>query len=249
MHFETMLTELRTTLRERVRNGTLTERGLARTIGISQPHMHHVLKGIRALSPQIADRILASLSLTAFDLVHKPELLRYVQKAPAGIEGFSFVRCLAGRLGPGYPWPADIGSLERIPLDNRVLEQMGYPVLVRTGLDLAMAPIFGADDMVLLDQLPAVRLAIDPRCFYVIKASGRGFIRRLRHIGNSLYLVTEATRAYPSAWERLDLDHLPLDQVVRARVTFIPKENEWAANVYPLLHGRPVKPAPPFDAN
>ena len=43
---------------DRIHNGELTERGFARLIGISQPHAHNVLKGVRNLSPEIFDLIL-----------------------------------------------------------------------------------------------------------------------------------------------------------------------------------------------
>jgi len=56
-------------LRERVRNGELTERGLARTVGISQPHIHNVLKGKRIFSLEKSDAILRRLSLDVRDLV------------------------------------------------------------------------------------------------------------------------------------------------------------------------------------
>ncbi len=46
---------------DRIHNGELTERGFARQIGISQPHAHNVLKGVRNLSPEIFDSILKYL--------------------------------------------------------------------------------------------------------------------------------------------------------------------------------------------
>lgn len=52
----------------KVQNGELTERGLARMIGISQPHMHHILKGARGLSVETADRLLWRLGLSLLDL-------------------------------------------------------------------------------------------------------------------------------------------------------------------------------------
>jgi plasmid maintenance system antidote protein VapI len=64
-------------LRARVQSGELTERGLARLIGISQPHMHHVLKGKRDLSPATADRILVTLSLDLMDLLDPQDLLEW----------------------------------------------------------------------------------------------------------------------------------------------------------------------------
>jgi hypothetical protein len=50
-------------VRNEVRNGELTERGFARLIGISQPHAHNVLKGVRTLSPQVFDLILKYLAI------------------------------------------------------------------------------------------------------------------------------------------------------------------------------------------
>jgi predicted transcriptional regulator len=62
-------------LRRRVRSGELTERRLARQTGISQPHIHQVLKGKRVLSTQKADEILSHLRLDLLDLVDVEELL------------------------------------------------------------------------------------------------------------------------------------------------------------------------------
>jgi hypothetical protein len=50
-------------LRDKIRKGEITERSLARITGISQPHLHNVLKGKRLLSTEKADRILFHLHL------------------------------------------------------------------------------------------------------------------------------------------------------------------------------------------
>ena len=50
MTFDDLRARLVENLRLRVRSGVATERGLARQTGISQPHLHHVLKGKRLLS-------------------------------------------------------------------------------------------------------------------------------------------------------------------------------------------------------
>ena len=55
-------------IRNRIRNGELTERALARQIGISQPHVHNALKGVRTLSPKILDSILRHFRLSLVDL-------------------------------------------------------------------------------------------------------------------------------------------------------------------------------------
>jgi hypothetical protein len=61
-------------LQERVRSWELTERGLARLTGISQPHIHNVLKGKRVFSKDTADAILVELHLDVLDLVEPREL-------------------------------------------------------------------------------------------------------------------------------------------------------------------------------
>jgi hypothetical protein len=72
MTFLTLHARLIWMVQVRIRNGDITERGFARLTGISQPHIHHVLKGARALSPGMSDRILEGLGLTVLDLVDGP---------------------------------------------------------------------------------------------------------------------------------------------------------------------------------
>ncbi len=48
-------------LRDRVRSGEITERGIARETGLSQPHVHNLLKGIRAPSPESADLLMRAV--------------------------------------------------------------------------------------------------------------------------------------------------------------------------------------------
>ncbi len=67
-------------LRERVRSGELTERGLARMTGVSQPHMHNVLKGKRVLSPDKADAVLRHLRIDLLDLLEPEDLLGWRRK-------------------------------------------------------------------------------------------------------------------------------------------------------------------------
>ena len=73
MYFETLQSRLINAVNLRVRNGELTERSLARMIGISQPHMHNLLKGARILSPQMGDRILKKLRMSVLDLCNFDE--------------------------------------------------------------------------------------------------------------------------------------------------------------------------------
>jgi transcriptional regulator with XRE-family HTH domain len=60
-------------LRTRVRNGELTERGLARMVGVSQPHMHNVLNGKRSFSAETTDEIMSRLHMDLLDLIEPEE--------------------------------------------------------------------------------------------------------------------------------------------------------------------------------
>jgi len=63
-----------------VRSGDVTERGLARLTGVSQPHMHNVLKGKRLLSLEMADQIVAQLHLDLLDFIEPGELLEWQRR-------------------------------------------------------------------------------------------------------------------------------------------------------------------------
>jgi predicted transcriptional regulator len=69
VNFRDLQYALTADLRERVRSGELTERGLARVVGISQPHIHNVLKGKKTFSLSKSDAILRHLGLDLRDLV------------------------------------------------------------------------------------------------------------------------------------------------------------------------------------
>jgi transcriptional regulator with XRE-family HTH domain len=60
-------------LRKRIRSGELTERALARMVGVSQPHMHNVLKGKRTFSVETTDDIMRQLRMDVLDLVEPGE--------------------------------------------------------------------------------------------------------------------------------------------------------------------------------
>jgi hypothetical protein len=73
MNFEFLQHRLIAHVQDRVQRGELTERGLARRTGISQPHLHNILKGVRVLSPQIGDVLLRHLHITVLDLLREEE--------------------------------------------------------------------------------------------------------------------------------------------------------------------------------
>jgi transcriptional regulator with XRE-family HTH domain len=60
-------------LNQCVQSGEITERGLARRTGISQPHIHNTLKGKRLFSWDSADAILRELDLDLLDLIDRSD--------------------------------------------------------------------------------------------------------------------------------------------------------------------------------
>jgi hypothetical protein len=77
MDFQELRQRLVAHLRERVRSGELTERGLAKISGVSQPHIHNVLKGKRLLSVEMSDEVLRQLRIDILDLVKPDDLIRW----------------------------------------------------------------------------------------------------------------------------------------------------------------------------
>ena len=78
MKLALMKNRLLDNVRLKLRNGENTERGLALRVGLSQSHMHNVLKGERELTVDVADRILDELGMSALDLVERSELVAYL---------------------------------------------------------------------------------------------------------------------------------------------------------------------------
>jgi transcriptional regulator with XRE-family HTH domain len=69
-------------LRDRVSSGDVTERGLARLTGVSQPHVHNVLHGKRLFSMETADQMLRKLHLDLLDFLDAAEFVEGQSRRP-----------------------------------------------------------------------------------------------------------------------------------------------------------------------
>ncbi|MBL8228410.1 MAG: XRE family transcriptional regulator [Bryobacterales bacterium] len=67
-------------LNRRVHSGDLTERGLARRLEASQPHIHNMLKGVRGMSVPLADHILDRLQIPLDSLLTDDEIERILEQ-------------------------------------------------------------------------------------------------------------------------------------------------------------------------
>ena len=214
-------------VRARVRNGQLTERGLARLTGISQPHMHNLLKGVRTMSPDVGDRILYHLRLSTLDLVDALTLRRHLLSDVPDTSAYSYLPLLQGRLGPSHLWPSGVESYERFPVPLPVVARMYHPVVIRVGDDVRMHPLFSDGDLMLLDQSRRARTELVAEGLYVIKRGRVGIIRRIRTSGSAVYLVSDDAPERPAGWERLPVEGQQITHFVRARGQFIARDAEW----------------------
>ncbi len=86
MTFASVKSRLVEDLQRRLRNGEITERGLAIRVGLSQSHIHNVLKGERILSEDAADRILEGVGLTLLDLFEREEIVTHLSLRHLSLE-------------------------------------------------------------------------------------------------------------------------------------------------------------------
>lgn len=221
MYFEELQSRLLLSLRMRLSNGELTERRLARLTGISQPHVHNVLKGKRVFSPQAADQILHRLGLSVLDLLRREESARSICSACEWKDRYVEVPVLEGWLGPGLPLPKAPSKVESYPFPRSSVVSLEGPVVARLAPDALMPGLCRANDIALLDQSHRKRLHLEEEAFYVVSRRGEGVIRRLQAKGSDLLLLTSAS---PGEMEGRDIIHLEgghqLD-FVKARVTWI----------------------------
>ena len=121
MLFIDLQTSLLESLRTRVTNGELTERGLAKLVGVSQPHMHNVLKGTRLLSMNLADQILQQLHISVVDLVGPDRIAKDSALQETVTPERAYVPLLEGLLGPGHPWPSSVRTDELFEVPTKQL--------------------------------------------------------------------------------------------------------------------------------
>jgi hypothetical protein len=219
MRFETVRGSLLDHLRTRVRNGELTERGLARLAGISQPHMHNVLKGVRALAPHMSDAILGALHMSLLDLVELRDLMdnarqRILLEVPS-VE----VPLLESRVGPGFAWSERLSRFERFRVPAKQAAWMFHPAVARLGEDRGMRGVAAAGDLMLLDRAEAARANPDARSLHIVEWRGESLVRWVRAGKTRTYLAAAVNLDQPLRWETIALDRASLAEVVKARAT------------------------------
>jgi transcriptional regulator with XRE-family HTH domain len=210
-------------LRTRLRNGELTERALARRLGVSQSHINNVLRGRRNLSHELADSILKFLHYSLLDLHHDLEVQSHLsERVPAG--ALVEIEVLKYRIGPGQTWSTlrDGGSRYRAPCAMSGVSQCA--VLGRLAPDHRMAGILFGCDMVLMDTSISARLADSPLSVFVVQRGPEALLRWVRGGFRSLYLADEGTLNCPVGWDRLPIREDQRLEVVKGRALWIGSE-------------------------
>jgi transcriptional regulator with XRE-family HTH domain len=208
-------------LREVVQNGDATERSLARRTGLSQPHIHNILKGIRSMNSDVADLVLERLGITVYDLSEKAELEEAVKRRAAGDEACVNVPVLVGRLGPGLPWPSEISQFEQFAAPCRLAAGAHRPLVARLSQDGRMAGCLASGNLALLDAAEGPRREPDATSLWAIDRDGEAVVRWLRRGRSGLYLATADCIDAPHRWEQVRVAGSEIPRLVRARVTIL----------------------------
>jgi hypothetical protein len=212
MDFALLQERLVALIRERVRSGEVTERGLATLAGVSQPHVHNVLKGARRLSTDMADHLLRRLRIDLLDLIEEETRLFRMSQAHA----YRAVPCLGEPLGPGRPFPAEGGDY--YPLRPDLVDDLQRPLVARVGTDEELPLPLNEHDLILLDCGESVRLEPQPG-LYVVQIRGEALIRAARPSGDGAWEVMSTPR--------LSVREQAILEVMKAKVVWFSRRLEF----------------------
>lgn len=230
MFFEQLQQRLLVLLRAKVQGGEFTERSLAKLTGISQPHIHNVLKGARHFSPEIADSILQKLNLTTLDLFDSRELTAYLSRhSTHHDQRYSRVAELEGVLGPGQAIPKSVPDGETYTIPQSQLKTVTDAVAARLGFDPEMRSTFAGGEVVLLDQSEMGRTYLEPQSLYVVLTARGALVRKLRQSGETLWLRNGSDS---DTGETIELAGRSVIEVVVARVVWLNKRRRWGDGIH-----------------
>jgi transcriptional regulator with XRE-family HTH domain len=196
-------------LNDEIRAGKLTERGLARRAGLSQPHVHNLLKGVRSPTAESADAMLRAISAGI------PDLMERTHAETAAVS----VAVLRAAVGPGGSWDDQADS--RVEVECKLLTGISQPAIVRILADNQMG---GMSGYALVDLRGGTDPAFPRGNLYVIGRLSEARLRYVR-IGRELaYFPTLETLNRPADWESVPRD-IGLAPMVRARVCYLEEDS------------------------
>jgi len=189
-------------LKAGVAAGSLTVRRLAREIGVSQPHMQNIMSGKRALTMQMADRLLQYQHRSALDLASASELGRlsgWLRRSQTPCDTFPSSKECSGPLT--HSLNSEGRRLEASSAARRLSHHP--PVFAELGSDAELARDFPGAKFALMDLSSHSRTNISQQRWYAIRWSGGGWIRRLRLEPGKLLVLGQGALRLP--WGRTGL--------------------------------------------
>ncbi|HUG81673.1 MAG TPA: hypothetical protein VML01_08415 [Bryobacterales bacterium] len=223
--FRELASRLLAHLREKVRRGELTERGLARLTAYSQPHIHNVLKGARGVQIELADQIMTLLDIPVLSLFSQEEL---GGRAPSARPAGTSADLLVGTLGAGRPYPRIGNPAERLGLRGPHVAGAVQPVAVRVSREeSAMSPLICPGDVILLDRSPQERTRPRPDYVYAVNWRNRGYLGRCLLLRETLIVVADNPSARPQPPERISLKGARLLDIVQGKVVWLGREMDF----------------------
>jgi hypothetical protein len=211
--------DLETRLLERmnnlVRQGHTSQRRLAHLTGYTQPHIHNVLKRVRRLQPDLADRLLRAGELGLEDLLYRSGEKMQARGAPLW----------HGALGPchAFPQPGETG--ESRLFTATFLDRFHEPVLLRAASEEdSMAPLIKPGDLVLIDRAEGARPRPTFAGIWALSLDGQGALCRCQPVGGALVLISDNSRSLVSLPDHVALARRNILDIVRGRAVWVGRE-------------------------
>ena len=184
MRFSDLHGRLLARLQAKIHDGEVTERGLARLSGISQPHIHNVAKGVRLFSPKFSDILLDALGLSIEDLLTPQDFA--AAKYQTAI--YTPVPLLDSPAGPGLPVEFNRATSQLLaPIS--LARDLADPFALRLGADPALAPPFIEGALLLVDRATG---AFDAASLYLISGENGSVVRRVQPAAGGRYRILES---------------------------------------------------------
>jgi plasmid maintenance system antidote protein VapI len=186
-------------LRGIVANGIVSERRIAQVVGLSQPHIHHLLSGERTLTVQVADRLLRTLEISPVELLDEIQVATEFCALRRHREPRVSIPCLSGKLGPRGPFP--LWTTDTVLVDCHLLAGLLAPTLAVLGHDRGMASVLGNATHAILHEVSD--FARDSHALYAFERDAVLMARGMRPGGQCAYLQTGLNWNRPEQWERI----------------------------------------------
>lgn len=212
--FHRLFCALLSHVRNLIRRGELSERGLARLMGYSQPHVHNVLAGVRRMNARFADDLLGGLGLTLQDLPP-------AAGGPALASQVAVPLC-PGEISPNREFPRENGAAASILAPAAAVSSSTNCLAFRVGEDEnSMWPMVCPGDTVVIDASLRGRRHPDVQAIHVLRFNGRGFVRRCSRLGDRLLILSdqEPSAGPPLTW--ISLENRKILDIVRGRIVWI----------------------------